>query len=513
MKKLTLTEERQIMFSEIEKEFGDNFFKDDLKISLYENKGEYICSNCGEMLDNKAKHDGCGSCGMLIDEFRYKISVHRIIYIEKVSDYQVQLLHFKVITLLNDEHPYAYGLVGHRLSNLEKLNDKISRSIELVAKIDIDLSDFTSEDVVKSVLVKSNTKAGIIRKHKDIQNFNVWYGVRSGTRYVGFKELNEEDSRLYEMLGLQVMGICQAGHCDVEEFLRIIENCRKVETLYKAGFTSLVDAIRLGYRMQTLLKREGFNIKEIIHLPKAVRNGLKDKLGSNLFEVERLCSYDNFNVERFSEVYGEGKEFSIMDVTRILELGVGIKVDKLFEYMEEVRVLQAIEYSSCLMYLYDYLNVVRDIRESFPKYPKSLKLAHDVAVRDYQLIKEFKRDDLLLKRKEEFGPLDINNDEYMIIVPETGEELVMEGRVLGHCVGTYANRLAEGKTFVGFIRRKENPDKHLYTVEVRDGMVTQLEGKKKVRWKQLNQSDNLKKFLDDLVDRLEENKKLRVLAS
>ena len=45
-------------------------------------------------------------------------------------------------------------------------------------------------------------------------------------------------------------------------------------------------------------------------------------------------------------------------------------------------------------------------------------------------------------------------------------ELEAEGKCLRHCVGSYAKRVAEGDTFIFFIRREEEPDMSWYTLNL-----------------------------------------------
>ena len=46
------------------------------------------------------------------------------------------------------------------------------------------------------------------------------------------------------------------------------------------------------------------------------------------------------------------------------------------------------------------------------------------------------------------------------------QDLFEEGRKLNHCVGSYADRISEGKTCICFVRKKEEPDQPYFTVEV-----------------------------------------------
>ena len=65
----------------------------------------------------------------------------------------------------------------------------------------------------------------------------------------------------------------------------------------------------------------------------------------------------------------------------------------------------------------------------------------------------------------------------LIRLPECAHEIRKEGNAQHHCVATYMDRMVAGETCILFIRKKEEPDKSYYTVEVRDDEVIQVRGK------------------------------------
>lgn len=62
----------------------------------------------------------------------------------------------------------------------------------------------------------------------------------------------------------------------------------------------------------------------------------------------------------------------------------------------------------------------------------------------------------------------------LVKIPETREELIKEGNRLHNCLATYAERMAEGKTTIFFIRKLDDPDKEYFAMEYLDGEIKQL---------------------------------------
>ncbi|MDE6730084.1 MAG: PcfJ domain-containing protein [Oscillospiraceae bacterium] len=73
--------------------------------------------------------------------------------------------------------------------------------------------------------------------------------------------------------------------------------------------------------------------------------------------------------------------------------------------------------------------------------------------------------------------LEYQSENLMIRLPRSIGEITQEGAVLHHCVGGYAERHAEGKLHILFIRQAENPNVPFYTMEVTvDGKIKQVRG-------------------------------------
>lgn len=70
-----------------------------------------------------------------------------------------------------------------------------------------------------------------------------------------------------------------------------------------------------------------------------------------------------------------------------------------------------------------------------------------------------------------------SDNEYTIVIPETPVALSAEGSALHHCVGGYIDRVANGHTNILFIRKTDDVDKPLFTVEMsNDSAIEQIHG-------------------------------------
>ena len=69
-------------------------------------------------------------------------------------------------------------------------------------------------------------------------------------------------------------------------------------------------------------------------------------------------------------------------------------------------------------------------------------------------------------KKKHGKKLETGNDNFLIRVPDSADEIAKEGMVLSHCVGSYIPKACEGRTRILFLRRTSEPDKPFLTLEL-----------------------------------------------
>lgn len=135
----------------------------------------------------------------------------------------------------------------------------------------------------------------------------------------------------------------------------------------------------------------------------------------------------------------------------------------------------------------DYLSMAKrlkmDIKDPIIHRTKHLKARHDALVEVF----ESQKDDVAAREMaEKFPEVDAAcmairkkfawdgepEDEYCIIVPQGIKDIMQDSRQLHHCAGSserYYERIEEGETYLVFLRKKSEPEKAYYTLEVEPG--------------------------------------------
>ena len=126
---------------------------------------------------------------------------------------------------------------------------------------------------------------------------------------------------------------------------------------------------------------------------------------------------------------------------------------------------------------YDCLNMQKEIYGKVKdKYPTHFKETHDRTVLIYNLnleyFKEKKIEELNIHNKF----LEFSDKNYSIIVAKTSQDLIEEGINLHHCVGSYVNKVKNAECSIFFLRKTDDIDTSLITIEVVEDKIYQVRG-------------------------------------
>lgn len=257
-----------------------------------------------------------------------------------------------------------------------------------------------------------------------------------------------------------------------------------LEYLIKAGLYRLAADIANSYYVPELICPYGSSPKGTLQLDGNRVNRLKqlngglNTLGWLQYEEESEFDGRRIKISQESLEYLDAKKVRLEDCRMILqELG---SVNRMANYLKK----QKESPRTVVQTWRDYLRMARqegmDTADDIVRLPKDLKARHDQLV---ERINARRDEERRMKEKEKYAHLDAQirerlpdvkryfweDDTYMIVPAGRCEELVEEGRALHHCVGAndfYMTAMAEGRSWILFLRRKAELDKPYYTIEI-----------------------------------------------
>lgn len=174
--------------------------------------------------------------------------------------------------------------------------------------------------------------------------------------------------------------------------------------------------------------------------------------------------------------YIEGSEL-VLTASNVLMLDPRIPIVKLQNYLLKQ------DRSFVFSYYNDYFEMLKQLNIPITKntmFPKDLTKAHDRAVDTLNELRLEVENKAFEKRYNEIKSMEKTVQGISFVVPKKASELIKEGRELNHCVGGshYIKKHAEKKLTIVFVRKKTEPTKAYFTLELRENKVVQLYGYK-----------------------------------
>ena len=262
-------------------------------------------------------------------------------------------------------------------------------------------------------------------------------------------------------------------------YLRMYIKHPNVEYLIKAGYGHLIEENESYYNGEiTVTVNYHVNLKS---------NNLLKMLGLNREEFKLLKGwekrYDNYL--HFREAFPQYKPREVMEIVKAYGYERGT-IDKHVSCsgLKPLRIARYINEQEINPRLYgDYLDHCRLL--GYNMADTAISLPHDFYAMHARLSEliQIKADEktrrLFAARFVERKRLEYAEDGLLIRQPKSIEEIAHEGKVLRNCVGGYAERHAKGITNILFIRKKSEPDKPYYTLELStQGKIIQCYGKR-----------------------------------
>ena len=126
--------------------------------------------------------------------------------------------------------------------------------------------------------------------------------------------------------------------------------------------------------------------------------------------------------------------------------------------------------------LVDYLNMCKDLGVVPTLYSDYLRQTHDIVSRNHKIMLREEQEKIFKTRYDGFKPVSLEGGSYTLIAPTSSNDLQIEGDNLNHCVASYIKRVVDGECLIYFLRKTEEIETSLVTVEVRNKAIVQAKG-------------------------------------
>ena len=150
--------------------------------------------------------------------------------------------------------------------------------------------------------------------------------------------------------------------------------------------------------------------------------------------------------------------------------GHNLDCERIIDYCNTNKV----DYSNYNDYIEAVIGIGLDLNDTKNIYPKDFNAMHDLRITEYESqrakVDRKSRKELyesFAKAGEKAKAYEYSKNGFTIIAPKDISDLVIEGKILGHCVGKmgYDKKMAEGKVVIMFCRKTQDIQSPYVTIE------------------------------------------------
>ena len=298
------------------------------------------------------------------------------------------------------------------------------------------------------------------------------------------------------------------------DYVKLLREIMK--KIYSAGS---IDGIRdVMLKLTDLINPEAKTGSQAFRFPKYIADYLSECSSTyktyidmaDVYQLEGNMSKENFEKLtqnfRFLKMMHTRSETFLPNLASLIKYGYSsLKlmnyIGKQLKYYDEHEQEEFRNYVSIMTDLEDYNRMCDLLQVEADKYPKNLSMAHQNMIKAYNRKKDMINDVSIAAVAKQYDKAveKVNKDApdgYFITMPSSSTDLIKEGQSMHNCVGSYISSVAEGRSLVFFIRKKEDPEKSFITAERRNGYLNQIFYKNNIRV----ESETLRGFARSFIE-------------
>lgn len=411
---------------------------------IIKSKGICTCNNCKTQFKSNKKINDIEKCPNCKNEYLIKRSTYQyhlfendLILVQKLDDKLVIRL-FEIFT--------RYG---------GKQNETYHSSAAEYGRIILqDRLEFVNDRVVSGMW--GNQTVCHTREGKKWRIYNKYYSRLSAVGKIYYKNLKEVFKNTeYKYSQLWTLA---AKEDELDLCYLLNSNLTVLELLIKMKLYKLALCPRTFNIKGSFEKRFGVN--------KSYYNFMK-KNNIDIDELNVLKIYKTKNIENI-------RYLTKFRLDNLIELKKYVSLDEFIKYSKENKTFDL------RLYL-DYLGFLKtlklDLKNKQFLFPEDLALKHDEYEKQIKIRKNTEISKKIGRRYKRLNKNSYSNNTYCIIPAKDINDLEEESRQQKNCVRTYAEKYAKGECDIYFMRKKDNINKSLVTVEVKNNEIVQSRGK------------------------------------
>lgn len=303
----------------------------------------------------------------------------------------------------------------------------------------------------------------------ELSGYHVWLGLDR------LKPLLKDSWLKYSQLDAFIR---LTGAEDAFRYIELYQKHPQLEYIMKMGLWNIIAEGLQCHSFRNIFNWKGKTPKDLFGIP----IGKGDMLALSALAVDmdtfKLALYlkknSRFSLTDLAQKRKELERLSNFDTCERFDTlkGYGVCAEETLKYILRQQQKKT-RYQSIRGVLIDWMDYLKDCNElglsledTAVLKPHDLQQAHQNIIAQLKIKADEELDKQMAKLKEERKRYNFAAGGFIAKVAENSTELIVEGKVLHHCVGTYADKHAKGKCTIILIRRLEEPEVPFYTMEL-----------------------------------------------
>lgn len=303
----------------------------------------------------------------------------------------------------------------------------------------------------------------------ELNGYHVWLGLER------LKPLLKDSWLKYSQLDAFIR---LTGAEDAFRYIWLYQKHPQLEYIMKMGLWNIIAEGLQCHSFRNIFNWKGKTPKDLFGVP----IGKGDMLALSALAVDmdtfHLALYlkknSRFSLTDLAQKRKELERLSNFDTCKRFDTlkGYGVCAEETLKYILRQQQKKT-RYQSIRGVLIDWMDYLKDCNElglsledTAVLKPHDLQQAHQNIIAQLKIKADEELDKQMAKLKEERKRYNFAAGGFIAKVAENSTELIVEGKVLHHCVGTYADKHAKGKCTIILIRRLEEPEVPFYTMEL-----------------------------------------------
>lgn len=269
--------------------------------------------------------------------------------------------------------------------------------------------------------------------------------------------------------------LCDVGRwtkcSNIGTILEKIPQYSVLEPLYSAGVKVRIRENILDWRQRGIFEHVPIGLIRIFRdhgIP--IEDVLVDRYIENPdgFNVAFSMSFISLTDKDVVKCFKHG--WTVSTVNNLVK-NYGYTTKNLFNYIDRIVTYEAISANEVLNFLSDTIRMCAAISTKYDRFPRYLKTTHDIVTRNYNRLHETFSEEMFAKRVKK--NMDHRIGDYLFIYPNNPQDIKDEAVQQHNCVASYIQRVIDGNCDILFMRKANEPEKALVTLEVVNGKAVQ----------------------------------------